>query len=427
MAETTQKRTFGDRVNERFKEAPGEIFKRGKWSFWFPMVIGLTLLNSGLTATIFLTKSLYSDEVTFDLGKGLFIFLGIVIATVGALICWTETGNLHYSDSDDSRLARGVSILDSATIIFIVAHFCILFYVQGHLITLCADESKYEKKLATFNASAIDVSKDNVKIAELGAKTSENNAKTARLNNDAAYQLRKAFESGAGAQAKVGRQKIDAASQSPSLQTSQVQLIEPEKPKESSTAFLESWEIPIRILNFGELILGVITLIYIRNRSAKFNGFGRTKSTSVTNDEFPSEIDADQKSNPKKAAFVSRKTDDAPKENDTVSLHSKRKETTRVETQPQRVETPKDGLRKLRAYLKEISFYHPGNSFKVDVKSDYVWIRMMESENGREETISSTKCAPSILDDVIEMMPDAFKARLIKFLKAKGFPIETAT
>jgi hypothetical protein len=46
--------------------------------------------------------------------------MGMVIVGVGAL---------HYSDSTDARLSRGVSILDSATLVFCAAHFSFLLWV----------------------------------------------------------------------------------------------------------------------------------------------------------------------------------------------------------------------------------------------------------------------------------------------------------
>jgi len=36
------KRTFGSRINTWLYESPGQVFRQGKWRFWFPTLIGLT-------------------------------------------------------------------------------------------------------------------------------------------------------------------------------------------------------------------------------------------------------------------------------------------------------------------------------------------------------------------------------------------------
>src|SRR5262245_38388566 len=105
---------FGRRINQWLQEAPGETFRDGKWRFWFIAVAGLQLLNAGLTALIFQSAGALQN------------YMGAVLLGVGALVGWIAIGCLHYSDSTDRRLAQGVSILDSLTLLFVIGHFCFL-------------------------------------------------------------------------------------------------------------------------------------------------------------------------------------------------------------------------------------------------------------------------------------------------------------
>src|SRR6266508_3680923 len=47
------KKPFGRRINNWLAEPKGEIFRDGKWRFWFPTLLGLTALNAVMTAMIF--------------------------------------------------------------------------------------------------------------------------------------------------------------------------------------------------------------------------------------------------------------------------------------------------------------------------------------------------------------------------------------
>src|SRR5215510_9299089 len=97
MTNTTSKRGFGRRVNSWLDEPHGEIFKHGKWRFWFPALVGFSILNALLTA------------VVFGSGGNLQTYLGAVILSVGALLAWLGIGALHYSDSHDRQLARSLT------------------------------------------------------------------------------------------------------------------------------------------------------------------------------------------------------------------------------------------------------------------------------------------------------------------------------
>jgi len=393
-----QRIPIGQRINKWLDEPEGSIFKNGKCRFWLPMLLIFSVLNAVLTASI------------FGSAGNLQTYIGAIMLSVGALVAWSCIGTLHYSDSRDARLSKGVSILDSATLCFVIGHFCFLMWAQGHLMTIQSEERKYEQSAATFNEKADKLSSDNVKIAEAGAQTAREKTKAAKIQNDTAYQLRRAAETGNVTRARVGPGLIDQSS--PSLSLAPIELAKPEKPKQSSAEFLTRWDAWIRAANFGELILAAITFIFIRNRSAQFNA-QRAASTdekqdSASDETFPSELDTERNlmARSGKPSLVSLHNDTGEDKETTRA--------TRVETQAQ----------KIRDFLKRISFYHPGYSFKVDAKSDYVWIRMMKSEDGREKTIAKTKAALSILDDVERMKPDAFRLRLAAFLKKRDFPIE---
>jgi hypothetical protein len=90
-----------------------------KWRFWFITVAGLQLINAGLTLLI------------FDIAGALGNYMGAVLLGVGALVAWIGVGCLHYSDSPNRQLSRGVSALDSGTLIFAVLHFALVAWVYG--------------------------------------------------------------------------------------------------------------------------------------------------------------------------------------------------------------------------------------------------------------------------------------------------------
>lgn len=409
---------FGQKVHNWLDEPEGHIFTHGKWRFWFPMLLIFSVLNPILTASIFGSAGKLQG------------YVGAIMLSVGGLLSWLCVGTLHYSDSKDGRLARGVSFLDSVTLCFVIAHFCFLLWAQGHLLTLQSQEAKYEASAVTYNERAERISGDNVRIAEAVSKAE-------RLRNDTAYQLRRAAESGKLKRAQAGRGIID---QSASLSTSPIELARPEKPQESSAAFLTRWDALIRAANFGELILAAVTLIYIRNRSAKFNhiagakagatqveqdaavlpGGGRepiettqdphatdaTDNVVQQDDDFPSELDASERESQRKPAFRQERQADT-------------KIATTVATGAGDERLP--ALNILRHHLRVIAFHYPNRWFKCDLIDGGVWIRMCERRAGRETTIAKTKQSDKIFTAINR--PD-FRARLVDELIRQGFPIE---
>jgi hypothetical protein len=380
------RRTFGQYIHDKLQEPEGAQFVHGKFRFWLPAVLFLSVLNAILTALIF-----RADDGNYT---------GAIMLSVGALLCWLCVGCLHYSDSTDRRLARGVSALDSVTLLFVAAHFCALLYVYGHAATLRSAEAKYEREAARYNAEAKQVSTDNVEIARSAERVAQEATKRARLDNDAAYQLRKAAEAGRGLPRPASPSTPQPATvPAPALATSTVELEKPARPAESSAAFLSAWDAAIRLLNFGELLLAVLTLIFIRNQSAKTN-------SPTTEAAYIPLASTSARTPAPSPAF--RKTH--------VSYEQEKTPKTHVSFDP-------EGLKRLRETLKDISFRLRGLSFKVDVKDDAAWIRMMAANNSTQETVASAKAKLSILDDALKMPRDAFRKRLERFLQQNGFDL----
>src|SRR5262245_26979077 len=302
--------------------------------------------------------------------------MGAVLLGVGALVGWIAIGCLHYSDSHDRRLAQGVSILDSVTLLFVIGHFCFLTWAYGHLFTLRGAEADYKIAAATYNEKAEKIQADNARIAASLAKASEADRQRARIENDTAYQQRKAAQLGVRIQPR--RSQSAAAS----LSTSPVELAKPpEAPKDSAAGFLSRWDSWIRLANFGELLLAAITLIFIRNRSASTNFTGEISSPA--GGFFPSKVYRSPIAAP---AFDNAKNDHTVWSKDDHT--DARKKTTRVVS-----EVNEEGLEKLRQTLGLIAFDHGPGHFLADAKWDRhcVWIRWRKSEHGVARDVASVK------------------------------------
>jgi hypothetical protein len=57
-----------------------------------------------------------------------------------------------------------------------------------------------------------------------------------------------------------------------------------------------------------------------------------------------------------------------------------------------------EGLRLLREILRDIAFHLPNQSFKVDVRGNAVWIRLMRSVSGTQQTEATAKAKLDILN-----------------------------
>jgi len=373
---------FGRRINAWLAEAPGEQFTDNKWKFWFLTLCGFQILNAVLTAAV------------FSAGGQLQNAMGAVLLAVGALLGWLGVAFMHYSDSTDRSLARGVSLLDSITLICVLAHFTFLLWTFGHLRTLQADEARYELAAATYNAKAEKVSDDNVRIAASAEHIATETTKAERLRNDTAYQQRKAAEAGRGI--ALPRRQTPAVS-GPALSTSAVELEKPEKPPESSTRFLTRWDSWIRLANYGELLLAVLTLIFIRNRSAMTNspaGILHSMESIFPTGRYRSPV----------AAPVGNLT-------------------TKKGTTKEHVPFDSEGLKRLREALRDISFRLAGLSFKAVVRGDALWILMVKANAGTQETIASAKARLTILTDALTMSRNAYRDRVERFLIQNGFDL----
>src|SRR5262245_43495067 len=177
-----QKRTIAQRVNDYLAEPPDAQFRDGKWKFWFIAVAFLSVVNATLTWLIF-----KDDSENYS---------GPIMLSVGALVAWLCVGALHYSDSANRQLARGVSALDSIALLFVVVHFSGLLYVYGHHRTLRSDEARKEAAATKFNQDAARIQDGNVKIAEALSTVATETTKAEKLRNDTAYQNRRTAEVG---------------------------------------------------------------------------------------------------------------------------------------------------------------------------------------------------------------------------------------
>ena len=382
-----RRQPFGQRVHDWLNEPEGETFRLGKWRFWFIAAAGLQLLNAGLTALIF--KSAGS----------LHNYMGAILLGVGALVGWIAVGALHYSDAPDRKLARGVSGLDSATLLFVIAHFCFLTWTYGHLATLRNAEVEYRAQAERFNTEARQVSADNVKIATAAQTIAQETTKAERLRNDASYQLRKAAEAGLRV---PGRPSAPAPGVGPALSTAPIELERPTKPAKSSAEFLTEWDGLIRLASFGELLLAAVTLIFIRNQTAKTNA----PRVIYDEEEFPESLDLSTRTTACRPEFA--KTH--------VSYEQEKTPKTHVSFNP-------EGLKRLRETLKGISFRLAGVSFKADLKNDAVWVRAMRANAGTQETTHSAKAKLGLHDDAVRMERNAFRERLERFLRQNGFEL----
>lgn len=183
-----------------------------------------------------------------------------IVLAVGALLGWLAVAFMHYSDSHDRQLARGVSALDSVTLVCVLAHFTFLLWTFGHLRELQRAEGEYKAAALAYNERAERKSADNARIAASAERIAAETTKAERLRNDSAYQLRKAAEAGRGI--SLPRPRTTPGVTAPTLATAPIELERPHAPAESSTAFLTRWDFWIRAANLAELLLAATTLIY---------------------------------------------------------------------------------------------------------------------------------------------------------------------
>jgi hypothetical protein len=380
-----QRRSFGRRINAWLDEPDGEQFADGKWRFWLPAVLGFSILNAALTVLIFRETASAN-------------YLTPALLAASAIVGWIAIGCLHYSDAKHGRMASGVSALDSATLLFVIGHFCFVVYILGHSWILRGAEADYKAALEKHNATALEMQTGNEKITEALRQAADAQKERAKIEQDTAYQYRQAAKHGAKIKTERGG-GITA-----NIELAKVELAPPPKaPEDSQAGFLTRWDALVRITNFGELILAAITLIFIRNWTAKSNAPARRDD-----DEFPAEIDASSRSGRNQSNLRS----DA--DNTTIATQS--------DTERRSVAT-QDGLAILRDTLSDLAFTRTGRWFKCDLRHDHVLVRLNYRDQGRERTERSTRAKLSILTDAITMERSAFIERLRKFLNQNGFEL----
>lgn len=125
-----------------------------------------------------------------------------------------------------------------------------------------------------------------------------------------------------------------------------------------------------------------------------------------------SEDHVDHSSRPLRADFSPPK--------DTVSSGE---EKTRAKTHVSSDFDQTEAMQILRDVLKTISFRLPGRSFKADLKADCVWIRLMKSHEGLQETEASAKATFALLSAALQSSEADFQTRLERFLTKKGFDL----
>ena len=384
MTNTKQRRSFGRRINAWLDEPDGEQFTDGKWRFWLPAVLGFSILNAVLTVMIFRETASAN-------------YLTPALLAASAIVGWIAIGCLHYSDAKRGRMARGVSALDSASLLFVIGHFCFLVYILGHAWILRGAEADYRAALKEYNANAQTFHAGNEKIAEALREASANQKEAARLEADRAYWERKS-----------GKRSVEKSGGiTANIELAKVELPPPPKaPEDSQAAFLTRWDAWVRITNFGELILAAVTLIFIRNWTAKANTQrAATYQPMNYQDNFPDEIDADARSPHHQPRF------------DREASHARN-----IASQ-ESGEASQDGLKALQEICSAISFRTPSRWFAVDLRPDHVRIRQRTRVDGREVTLKTARLTLEVLRDVLTIAPDAFRVRLESFLKKRGFEL----
>jgi|SRR5262245_3590484 len=100
---------------------------------------------------------------------------------------------------------------------------------------------------------------------------------------------------------RPGTRPQPATGTAPTLTTSTVELERPTKPDETSAGFLTRYDWLVRLANFGELLLACLTLIFIRNQSAK------TNAPPVEVEEFPHSLEIENRTPMKRENFTTKK------------------------------------------------------------------------------------------------------------------------
>jgi hypothetical protein len=75
------------------------------------------------------------------------------------------------------------------------------------------------------------------------------------------------------------------------------------------------------------------------------------------------------------------------------------------------------GLRELQEAFSAISLGTPGRWFAVELRQDYVRVRLRERQDGREVTLQTMTMEPEVLQDALRMEREEFRLRVEGYLK----------
>ena len=241
--------------NSKLGEEKGELFKENKWRFWFLFAVGLQILNGALTWYFFPGN------------------LGALLFCAGALLCWLFVAFMHYTDSGDKQIDHGVAILDSIALIFAVIHFSVLVWIIGHAAILEKSEVDYNAQRVEYNKQIEAKNSQALEKAKIEADRARVERDRAKLEASAAYWSAKGDGS---AKARAPKPAAQAAPQS-GVDEHLDSLEKPTRPDgETSAEFKARMDWWVRILGGGELLIAVITLIYIRYFSVRANHAGKS-------------------------------------------------------------------------------------------------------------------------------------------------------
>lgn len=255
------RRPLGERIHNWLAEADSEQFRINKWRFWFVAVAFLSVINAWITSLIF-----QDDSENYS---------GAIMLSAGALVAWLVVCALHYSDSSNRKLSKWISVVDSVALLFVGLHFAGLMYVYGHQRTLQKEDARYEARAKEYNEKAERLSDNDVEKERLRVERAKFEANRARFENDTAFRADRIARRGGRVELRAGAKSEDTGASS-----APVPLEKPIAPEMSATQFLTKHDWLIRAANYGELFLAFLTMILIRNFSARSNTVIATTTTA---------------------------------------------------------------------------------------------------------------------------------------------------
>ena len=248
--EPNYKMSASEKMNAKLEEPPGRTFERGKWRWWYFM------LFVGEIICAILTYLIYPDA------------FGVVILILAGALAWLFVGTLHYSGSKDKTLAIRVAQMDSLALLGTLAHLILLLYIGGHYQMLKSAESGFVDQAKEYNQTVERLTKTQADIAKSEAAKARS-------------EQQKDFFANLFGGGKSPRRPPAAAASS----NNQLQLMQPNRPTQSSVEFLASWDAWIRIAAGIPLVMTALIFIYIRLRTASTNAQANPEGARATQAE----------------------------------------------------------------------------------------------------------------------------------------------